>query len=163
MVAAEFGSHHQVGRRADQGKHAADKRSNGDRHQQPGRADVHFGGQIDGHRNEDGDRADVVHEGREPRHHQHEHDQEAGFAGPGHLHDPGADAVEHPGAEQALRDDEQSGDEQDQRIPEAGQGFGGREHLAEHESQHHQNGYHVQGQKFAGEQDNGDRQQDKYE
>ena len=74
--------HDDVGRRADQRRQSAEQRPEGQRHQQPGRGLAGPARDLEGDRHEDGERADVLHEGRQ---HRHDADQDADL-GTGGLH-----------------------------------------------------------------------------
>jgi hypothetical protein len=118
---------HQVGRRGDQGQQAAEQGGEGHRHHQPAGADAEPGGDAEHHRNEDRHHAGGTHERAQPGHRQHQQHQQPAFAGAGQPGQPDADLIGDAGPHQSLADHEQSGDQQDQWVAEAGHRFGHRQ------------------------------------
>ncbi|MNQ87292.1 hypothetical protein D3C85_1025100 [compost metagenome] len=132
----------QVGRRADQRGHAAENGAESQRHQHPAGRQCLFPGDLQGNRHQQGERPDIVHEGREQR-------TEAGQCG-NRQHRPGiggqhalGQRIDHPGHLQAVAQHQHAGDGDHRRVAETAEGLLVRHQPGQHAGQQGAEGDHV--------------------
>ena len=116
-----------VGRRPDQRRHAAEDRREAQRHEAETRRAFRLARRLHVDRHQQGERRDIVHEGREhaaDAAHDGDMRPEASVA----VHEGPRDQEDRPGPHEPGRDDENQRHDQRGRVPEAREGILGRHH-----------------------------------
>ena len=140
-----------VGRGADQRRQPADERAEGQRHEEFRRRAALALGELEGDRQEDRQRADILHEGGE---HGDQGDQHADLqVGRFEIgRDAPHEAVDEAGIADRGADDERAGDQRHDLVAEAGEGLVGRNDAREHGGEQRQQGDDVVAQPVPQEQ-----------